>query len=224
MSQPEIQPNTLILSYLALRKAVGGLGALLPVILAIGAALIFQTGLQDSVSYYYYTGMGNVFVGILCAIGVFLMSYRGYGIVDDRPGDPALIFVIAGVFAIGVALFPTEPLIAASTTDVTIGIIHLVFAGLFFLTIAYVSLFLFTRTDPAKTLTTIRKRRIQTYRVCGWTIVGAIILIAVQAVLPNDTRQLINPYHPVFWLESVAVVAFGVSWLTKGKAILRNGT
>jgi len=29
-------------------------------------------------------------------------------------------------------------------------------------------------------------------------------------------------YAPIFWLEGIAVIAFGVSWLTKGEAILKD--
>jgi hypothetical protein len=32
----------------------------------------------------------------------------------------------------------------------------------------------------------------------------------------------IRELDPVFWLESLAVVAFGVSWLTKGEMILKD--
>ena len=28
--------------------------------------------------------------------------------------------------------------------------------------------------------------------------------------------------EPIFWLESVAIVAFGLSWLTKGETILKD--
>jgi hypothetical protein len=42
-------------------------------------------------------------------------------------------------------------------------------------------------------------------------IVAALVLIAVaEAVQPPHS------WHSLFWLESVAVVAFGCSWLVKG--------
>jgi hypothetical protein len=34
----------------------------------------------------------------------------------------------------------------------------------------------------------------------------------------------VGPLNPVFWLESLAVEAFGVSWLTKGETILKDET
>ena len=56
-------------SYLALRKAVGWIGILLPFILMFGVFLIFKGEIiQESISHYYHTGMGDVFVGALCAV------------------------------------------------------------------------------------------------------------------------------------------------------------
>jgi hypothetical protein len=45
-------------------------------------------------------------------------------------------------------------------------------------------------------------------------------LIAVLSLIPGDVP--VKRLRPVFWLESLAIVAFGVSWLTKGQAILRD--
>ena len=69
---------SLALSYLVLRRIIGLLGFLFPFVLSLGALILFQTGIQSSISSYYHTGMGDVFVGILCVIGVFLFSYKGF--------------------------------------------------------------------------------------------------------------------------------------------------
>jgi len=29
-------------------------------------------------------------------------------------------------------------------------------------------------------------------------------------------------YNPLFWLETLAILAFGVSWIVKGEAILKD--
>jgi hypothetical protein len=225
MQQSVNDANTLVAGYMALRRAVGVLGLTLPIVLGLGAWVIFQTGIQQSISDYYYTGMRNIFVGVLCAIGVFLMNYTGYKQVGDRPGDPTGIFHLSGAFAIGVALFPTSPS-NPTTIEWLVGIAHLTFAALFFITLAYVSLVLFTRTDPNKTLTARRRSRIRVYRICGWAILSAIGLIVLLAILPDGIAQGIAQGigigNPVFWLEAIAVMAFGVSWLTKGRMILRD--
>ncbi len=219
VQQSENDAHSLVLGYLTLRRAVGLLGLTLPFILGFGAWLIFQTGLQETVSDYYYTGMRNIFVGVLCSIGVFLMTYTGYKQVDDRPGDPTGIFHVSGAFAVGVALFPTSPS-DPTTLEQVVGIMHLAFAAAFFCTLAYVSLVLFTRTDPSKPLTARRRGRNQIYRICGWTILAAIALIVLLAILPDSIVQALG--NPVFWLESIVVMAFGVSWLTKGNVILQD--
>ena len=66
-------------SYLALRKAVGWIGILLPFALMLGGFLIFKEEIiQESISHYYYTGMRDVFVGALCAVALFMFFYSGY--------------------------------------------------------------------------------------------------------------------------------------------------
>jgi len=202
---------------LTLRKAIGLLGTALPFVLSLGAFLLFNTGIQASMSSYYHTGMRDVFVGTLCAIGVFMISYRGYERQDDVAGD------LACVFAVGVALFPTTLRGDLTPLDV-IGTLHLGFAALFFLTLAYFSLYLFTKTDPTKTPTRQKRQRNQVYRVCGYTLLASIALIVLVTLLPLEPKQALNAYHPVYWLESLAVVAFGISWLTKGEALLGDKT
>jgi hypothetical protein len=42
----------------------------------------------------------------------------------------------------------------------------------------------------------------------------------VNLLLQGDSA--VQALHPVFWLESTAVIAFGVAWLTKGEMILKD--
>jgi hypothetical protein len=224
------------MSYLGLRRAIGFIGVSLPLVLVLGKIIVEGPGIQGSISAYYYTAMRNVFVGSLCAIGVFLMSYR-------YQKQDAIAAFLAGIFAVGVALFPTAPEVATTARDKIIGTVHVVSAGLFFLTLAYISLLLFTKTHPEKTLRphklleylsllmvtrTIpgeplksRKRwRNVIYRVCGYTIIACIVLLGI-ATIPSF-NYLVKQLHAVFWLESIAVVAFGISWLIKGETLLKD--
>ena len=78
-------------SYLALRKAVGWIGMLLPFTLMLGVFLIFKGEIiQESISHYYHTDMRDVFVGALCAIALFMFFYSGYDKWDDRAATFAL--------------------------------------------------------------------------------------------------------------------------------------
>ncbi len=206
--------NFLAISYLGLRKAIGMIGLLLPFVLAIGEELIYGAGIQSSISSYYYTGMRDVFVGSMCAIGVFLLSYKGYERQDDIAGN------IACVFAVGLALIPTSPDLNPTEHQRLYGDIHLVFATGFFLVLAYFSLWLFRKTDNSKPPTQQKLQRNLVYMVCGYMIVGALMFIVLVKQLPVDAPLM--HYDPVFWLESIAVVSFGVSWLTKGEVVLRD--
>jgi hypothetical protein len=203
-----------VLSYLQMRKAVGFIGLLLPLVLALGKILLQGRGTECSVSDYYYTDLGNVFVGSLCAIGVFLVSCRGYDRRDELAG------YISGACAVGVALFRTSRAGADCivTTD-AIGKLHFTFATLLFVTLAYFCLKLFTQTAGSPTTQKLKRNRV--YRFCGWTIAACILLIAAAIVFPIKALEAV---HPVFWLESIAITVFGFAWLTKGETILKDQT
>jgi len=206
--------ESLVMSYLTLRKVIGFMGVGLPFVVSIGAILLFNTGIQRSISAYYYTGMRDVFVGILWAIGFFLLSYNGYAQVDNIAGN------LGCVFAIGVAIFPMAPEVGPSEPARLIGIAHFAFAALFFLTLIYFSYFLFTRTDPNVTPTPRKLQRNNVYRGCAAVMGLCIILITIFFFLPLQTQISLDSLKPVYWLEATAIVAFGLSWLTKGEAIL----
>jgi len=147
------QQDSLVHSYLFLRRAIGIIGTLLPVVLIAGKLVVDGGGLLDSISDYYYSGMRDVYVGSMCAVGVFLLSYRGYGPIDDITGD------IAAVAAVGVALFPSAPAPDPTGPEQMVGALHIVFAAVFFLTLAFFCLVLFTKTDkPHPT-----RRKVQLY-------------------------------------------------------------
>lgn len=213
MDQPQLEANNyLVISYLSLRKAIGFIGLLLPVVLALGNVLFGSAGLETSISLYYYTDMGKVFVGSLCAIGTFLGSYRGFDRRDRIAGK------LGGLFAVAVALFPTNPKEIPTATWASIT--HFTAATLLFLTLAYFSLVLFRKTDPTKPPTPQKLKRNRVYTACGYLILAAIAGVGISFMVRES--PFFDLYKPVFWFESLAVVSFGVSWLTKGEAILKD--
>jgi hypothetical protein len=82
---------------------MGLLALAFPILLWPLGAQFLGTSLQISMSAYYHTDLRDVFVGILVAIGTFLILYKGF----SRREDWALN--IAGISAIGIAIFPTSP-------------------------------------------------------------------------------------------------------------------
>jgi hypothetical protein len=75
--------RTLVVSYLSVRRAIGGIGLALPVILGPVGWLVFGIEIQDNISSYYHTVLRDVFVGAMCAIGIFLFCYRGYDWIES---------------------------------------------------------------------------------------------------------------------------------------------
>jgi hypothetical protein len=209
MNSDEEREGALAMSYLELRVAIGILGIALPLVLLLGALIIFQTGPRSSISSYYYTGMRDVLVGTLVTFGAFLFSYKGY------PGD-AKFGKIACVSAIGVALFPTTPYGKVTDAARTIGFFHLVFTTVFFATLVYFSYFLFTKSDQ-KDLPRKKRQRNLVYKICGVLMAICILGIVLVFFLPSAAAWLGG--HAVFWLEAAAIWAFGVSWFIKGEAL-----
>ena len=130
--------------------------------------------------------MRDVFVGTLCAVGVFMLSYRGHDRKDNIAGN------LACLFAVGVALFPIAPPKDSLDWQRLIEILHLTCAGAFFLTMAYFSLILFTKTDSTKPPTRRKLQRNAIYKVCGYTILLALSLIAIVAMLPDSLMNSLD--------------------------------
>jgi hypothetical protein len=200
--KPNVLYSNQTYSYLALRKAVGWIGLLLPFTMMTGVCLLFDEEIiQSSISDYYYTGMRDVFVGAICAIALFLFFYRGYDKWDNWTGN------LAGFFAIGIAWFPTTE----AGPENIIGIIHFICATMFFLILAGFSLFLFTRKGSYPTRRKLRRNMI--YIICGSVMIACLIAIMIYYIIIHDDK---SGSDFVFWAETVALIAFGVSWLTKG--------
>jgi hypothetical protein len=213
MTFQSVPQDPLVLSYLTLRKAVGIIGCALPFVLAFGKILLQGQGLQGSISAYYYTSMRDVFVGSLCAIGVFLLSTKGYDWHDELAG------AVACICAVGVALFPTAPDTNATPQELLIGSLHLWLAAVFFVALAIFCLFLFTKMAPNPTHKKIVRNRF--YRLCGSIIVACVLLILLVNRVPA-VKAAVAQLNPIFWLESIAVLAFGVAWLIKGETFLKD--
>lgn len=216
MAHVSTNEASLVFSYLALRKAIGILGMALPFVVSLGAGVFFHTTIQDSISSYYHTGMRDVFVGILFAIGFFLLSYKGYERADDIAGD------LGCIFAVGTALFPTAHLEDATGVSHLVGYIHLTCAALFFLTLIYFSLFLFTKTGADNAPSRKKQQRNKVYKACGYAMGICLLLIAIYYLLPDEIASHIAGYDPVYWFEALAILAFGISWFTKGEGILKD--
>lgn len=196
--------NDQIISYYQLRILIGAAGILLPLLLFVGKLIYNGTPqIEFSVSDYYDNGTaGDILVGVLFALGFFLLSYRGYDHIDSKAAN------LGCVFALGVALFPT------TSGNEWVHKLHFVFAILLFSVFIFFSIYLFRKSDPQKSCTQQKQTRNKAYLVCGIIMIVCVVGIAVCSFL---LQELSLKYHLVFWLETIALISFGFSWITKAE-------
>ena len=213
-----------ILTYRRLRKIIGLLAFSLPVILVVFSLIpLFKTSIQSSISYYYYSNLREVLTGVLCAVSLFLIRYRGYYNPVFWKNDNIMTNA-AGCMALGIALFPTNP---HSCTEKIytlipfcadfIGVLHYLFAAAFFLILAIMALAIFTIGQKENTdipVSSINENNI--YKVCGISIIVFTILI------PFSDFLHLFPCSTLI-LEALALGAFGTSWLIKGRILGDKG-
>ena len=203
-------PSSLIISYMTLRRIVGLLGISLPLVLIVGSYILDKPGhLQVSISAYYHTSMRNALVGIVCGVSLYLLSYHGYEWQDS------MVSKLAGLFALGIAFFPTS---ATHDKSDIISRLHYITAGIFFVLLSYMSIFLFTKSSGFKTPEKIKRNRI--YIVCGIIMFISVVGIPIDGIPAIHDR--ISFLKPTTILETLALVAFGFSWLTKGEFLLKD--
>ena len=196
-------------SHAILRKAIGWVAILLPFVLSLGCIILFkEDNLRKSISDYHHSQMDNVFVGTLCAVAMFMFYDTGYNIRDDWAGN------LAGIFAFGVAWFPPSQSDCFFFRDG----VHLVSAILLFVTLAITSLFLFPKMGKKFKSTVLTRNRKFIYRFCGIAIFACLISMGIYYLCyyQEGSKSTI-----VFWVESIALVMFGISWLTSGYVLSR---
>lgn len=227
--------NELVLSFLAVRRALGILGFFLPLSI-LAYAILSGDGLLDSISDYFYSPMREIFVGTMCAIAVFFWSYEGYKPEADEIITDWAVSRVASVGALLVAFSP----VAQANSDALLRMpeetratliptlfqrilgqdfaqtLHFIGAMTFFGALAVYCLVLFVRSDKKVAPDQGKRDENRVYRICGWTIVGCMALIALSIWTAIGNIPWLNP---VFWLEAVACFAFAVSWLVKGKTL-----
>jgi len=206
---------------LRLRKCVGVLGLLLPTLM-----LSLYGSMLSSMSHYYYTSSSVFFIGILFSFGLVLMAYRGYDKDSDERFSDDQMTSMAGIFALITVIIPTSCLDSGDANIVCVdgyllghcsmiyNTIHLLSAGLFILILGWMCVYKFTRSTNPESM---KKHKL--YRICGYTVwasVGAIaILISIEKLINIKVDDYLFGY--VFILESVALYAFAIAWLVKGR-------
>lgn len=187
-----------------LRLGVGGIGVLLPLALPAGnwiaARIDGRTGEDSwpgSMSGAYYTSTRDVFVGALCALGIFLIVYR-----FDRFND--ILGTVAGACALGVALFPTAPGSGGDAGQRTVSVFHQVFAVALLTAMAAFCISMY-RARGFKDRPYARRP----YLVAGVLILVFMALAAVAAATEVGDAWTVTPLYLCEWLS---VWSFGFAW------------
>lgn len=222
------QKELLIKNSYTLRKLIGVLGILLPVLLPL--LLLFTDGFTEvlpSISHYYYTKSGPLFIAIMSLLAIFFIIYK------EKCTD-FIISSITGMAALIVVLLPTDSLLQGCLNisenhivtilekNPTREAFHYIAAAIFLLSLAYMSIFRFTKTsegyEDSKKQIDFRHK---IYRILGVIMIFSIILIFLGSdyfnkIVPNSFHDFHKTHHLTFWLETIAVECFGISWLIKG--------
>ena len=212
------EPDTAryVRSFLILRTATGVLGIALPIVLVLCDRLWFDGDPfpRNSLSAYYYSGVRDVLVGTVCAIGVFLFGYK----VAERNLDNSLS-VLAGVTAVAIALFPPGVRGGAQLAPLqerlgesTCAALHFIAAATFLTALGVLSVVFGVREGKRP----VRPGKLspQFWRGCHWACAGAIVL----ALLWMGVTEAFDwgPTSSLLYGETAALMAFGTSWLAKG--------
>jgi hypothetical protein len=214
------EDHELVVSYLTLRQMIGWVGFLMPLSVRVGAFVFEGIKSTDSISAYYYTGMRDVFVSTLVLAGALLSCYRTPAWSDNA------VAIVGGIAAIGIGLFPMDPIYAAEILQkfpemgaarcyINRGLLgfHFIFVTTFFALTFYLVYFRFSAFTPAEP-TREKILRNKVYRVCGAVMLVAFVTIGILAYLEKGAS--------IFWPETVAVAAFSVAWLVKGRMVLKD--
>ena len=224
--------NNLVFSYMTMRNLIGFSGMLLPLVLVLATHTCgCDNRIEPSISDYYYTGIGDLLVVILSVLGVFLFTYTGYGWKEN------ILTTIAAICGIGVAFSPTAAKFPGNSFSVHTPILevpeifcferHLLFAAIFFISLSIMSLYYFRKSDSVRIRTkndkrTQKEKRNIIYKICGWIMIVCVVTLILYFIIA-PFKKIVGDFPIIFTLETVAVEAFAISWLTKGETLLPDG-
>lgn len=203
-SPDELQEHMLG-TYYGLRVGLAVIGIALPLIVLIAGVVLHHVWLEPSISDYYHTQPNtrffttrDLFVGGLLATGACLYLYKGFSTREN------VALNLAGGFATIVALFPNA---GPNRDGGMIPKLHATAAVLFFLCIAYVSIF-----RSRDTLRLLPPASRPNYEKWYFSTGLAMVVSPLAAVVLSYVFQ---PGSHIFWVESLGVWAFAAYWITK---------
>lgn len=197
----QFQHTNPIFDYKALRLMVGIIAFALPFVVTA----IAQMSLP-SISASYFTEARDEFVGLLFVVGGLMLAYNGH------TNREAMAAKVAAICAIVIALFPTAKACGDPSQTATI---HTAAAVLMFSILAWFCFVPFRKNTKGKGGK--KGRRARLYFACGSVIVAAMAVGLIGKLLLSC--QQVADLDLIYWIEAVALGAFGVAWIVAGKII-----
>ena len=115
-----------------------------------------------------------------------------------------------------------------SAQDPLVGKLHNMSALLYFVILIVYSLLLFPKTHldmitgEKMFMGRQKRRRNVVYYICGSTMLASLLLIISYMWFLERRYPGMEDINLVFWLESIVLLSFGISWLTKGQLFFRD--
>ncbi|MBO0764134.1 MAG: hypothetical protein J2P50_06060 [Hyphomicrobiaceae bacterium] len=213
-------------TYFYLRIGLALLALFFPFVLLLVGWYLFDIPFQAKLSAYYFAfappdsqlrvfPMRDWLVGILWAIGCFLILYRGFSRAENWTLN------LAGLSALGIAMFPTSPPDYCTHCGDGWPITHQVLSVALFVCIAFVAWALRWQTLPLLSDVRLRMRFHAVYRavaiamvlaplVAVWLSVAGVGAPQKAAALPGDIFASATLLTEIF-----AICIFAVFWLIK---------
>jgi len=204
--------NNVRRTYLALRLWVGGIGFCLPIVLVLwGLTREIPWHQMTSISAFYWLRtptsdhplLRDWFVGSLCAVGIALVIYKGYGLLENW------LLNLAGLTLIVVALEPM-PWSVTESTGGTFSV-HGTAAVIFFLLIAATIWFCAGNTLHKGLDDQVRLRWLRIYKIFAIAMVAAPLVAFVVSKQGQWT----------IWVETLGIWIFSSYWFTKTYELLK---
>lgn len=210
-------------TFITQQRVIAVLAFFLPLFL-IGWSIANGQPLRGSISEYYFTPVRDVYVGTLCALALFLWSYRGYHPTNPELRADRIVAKIASIAAALTALAPLKPREDGWTCTMlqcVFGVnitywVHNIAAAVFLFALAIFCLVLFPMSAiPDRDV----NRNLVVYGISGATMVIAVLLMVLWTFLPVEIYFMLGRYKPILLLETIALLAFAASWLLRSRAV-----
>ena len=172
-----------------------------------GLTSVFSGSAITSISASYYEGgwSQSIFIGFLFAIASFLVAYNGLSQTE------MILSKVAALAALGIALFPCE----CDSHPALLPYVHGGSAAVMFLILAYFCHGFFRRAQSKGHGQAQARGAI--YLACGLAILLSIAVLAFDKFSQGSISRHIP--RLVFYGEAIALMAFGISWLTASRTL-----